>query len=150
MNYNKRVASIAPSLTLGISGKAKAMKASGINVVNFSAGEPDFDTPDFIKEACKKALDQGKTKYAPDGGIPELKTAILEKLKNDNQLTYTTDEVFVTIGAKEALFDMIMTLVDEGDEVLIPIPYWVSYEEMVKAAGGKPVFIPTTLEQGYK
>ncbi len=150
MNYNKRVASIAPSLTLGISGKAKAMKASGINVVNFSAGEPDFDTPDFIKEACKKALDQGKTKYAPDGGIPELKTAILEKLKNDNQLTYTTDEVFVTIGAKEALFDMIMTLVDEGDEVLIPIPYWVSYEEMVKVAGGKPVFIPTTLEQGYK
>lgn len=150
MNYNKRVASIAPSLTLGISGKAKAMKASGINVVNFSAGEPDFDTPDFIKDACKNALDQGKTKYAPDGGIPELKSAIIHKFQKDNNLNYTGEEVFVTVGAKEALFNMMMTLVDEGDEVLIPIPYWVSYEEMVKAAGGKAVFIPTTLAQGYK
>jgi aspartate aminotransferase len=150
MNYNKRVAAIAPSMTLGIAGKAKAMKAEGISVVNFSAGEPDFDTPEFIKEACKKALDQGKTKYAPDGGIPELKNAILEKLKKENGLTYTAEEVFVTVGAKEALFDMIMTVIDEGDEVLIPVPYWVSYEEMVRAAGGKSVFIPTSLSQGYK
>ncbi|HCL55953.1 MAG TPA: aspartate aminotransferase [Spirochaetia bacterium] len=150
MAFNKRISSIAPSMTLGISAKAKEMKAKGLPVINFSAGEPDFDTPDYIKEACLKAIKEGKTKYAPVGGIPELKNAIIEKLKKDNGLEYTAGEIMVCVGAKEALFDVIMTIADEGDEVLMPAPYWVSYEEIVRVSGAKTVIVPSTLENNFK
>lgn len=150
MRLNKRTARISPSITLGISAKAKEMVAQGIDVVSFAAGEPDFDTPDFIKNACKKALDEGKTKYVPVGGIPALKNGIIEKLKNDNGLTYKPGEIMISVGAKGALYNIIMTIVDDGDEVLIPTPYWVSYNDMVIAAGGVPVFVPSSLEKEFK
>lgn len=150
MKFNKRIAAINPSMTLGISAKAKAMRAEGTHVVNFSAGEPDFDTPTFIKDAAKKALDEGKTKYTPVSGVPALVNEIIKKLKNDNNLSYDSKQIMVSVGAKGALFNIIMTLVDDGDEVLLPAPYWVSYEEMIKAAGGKTVVVESSLEKDFK
>ena len=126
------------------------MIKEGKDVIAFGAGEPDFDTPDPIKNAAIAAIQSGFTKYTPTSGIPELKEAIARKLKADNGLEYNPSSVIVSCGAKHSIYNTIQVLVDEGDEVLIPIPYWVSYPEMVSLAGGKPVFIPTTLKEDFK
>ncbi len=145
-----RVQQVTPSMTLAISAKAKAMKAEGLDVCSFSAGEPDFDTPAHIREAVKQALDSGKTRYGPAAGEPRLRSAIATKLRTDNQLPYNPENIIVTNGGKHSLYTLIMSTVEPGDEVLIPAPYWVSYPEMVKLAGGTPVIIPTTAENGYR
>lgn len=145
-----RVEALSESITLAIDAKAKAMVAEGIDVINFAAGEPDFDTPTQVKEAAKKALDSGKTKYVASGGLPQLKDAIVEKLKTDNGVEYKPNQVIVSTGAKHSLFNIIMTIVDRGDQVIIPGPYWVSYYDMVHAAEGVPVVIPTGAESNFK
>jgi len=150
MLLTKRVTLINPSPTLAITAKANKMKAEGINVIGFGAGEPDFDTPDNIKESAKKALDKGMTKYTPTSGTIDLKKSICKKLKQDNNLDYSTDQIIVSCGAKHSIYNIIMTLCDDGDEVLIPSPYWVSYPEMVRVSGGTPVFINTSIETGFK
>ncbi|MGQ9473797.1 MAG: pyridoxal phosphate-dependent aminotransferase [Candidatus Caldatribacteriaceae bacterium] len=142
MQIAERVRQIEPSATLSISARAKAMKQEGIDVISFSAGEPDFDTPLTIKEEAKKAIDHGFTKYTPTAGITELKEAIREKLLQENDLDYQRDEIIVSCGAKHSLYNAIMTLCSPGDEVLLPIPYWVTYLEQIKLAGGKPVLVP--------
>ncbi|MGI8905178.1 MAG: pyridoxal phosphate-dependent aminotransferase [Candidatus Sumerlaeaceae bacterium] len=141
---------MSESVTLAIDAKCKAMMAQGVDVVNFAAGEPDFDTPGQVKEAAKAALDAGKTKYVASGGLPDLKSAICDKLRSDNGLDYKPSQILVSIGAKHSLFNIIMTIVDQGDQVLIPSPYWVSYYDMVHAAEGVPVLLPTTAEQDFK
>ena len=145
-----RVQQVTPSMTLAISAKAKAMQAEGIDVCSFSAGEPDFDTPEHIRAAAKQALDQGKTRYGPAAGEPQLRSAIANKLRTENQLPYNAENIIVTNGGKHSLYALMMTTIEAGDEVLIPAPYWVSYPEMVKLAGGTPVVLPTTAESGYK
>ncbi|HEY9880540.1 MAG TPA: pyridoxal phosphate-dependent aminotransferase [Leptolyngbyaceae cyanobacterium] len=145
-----RINRVTPSMTLAISAKAKAMKVEGLDVCSFSAGEPDFDTPDHIKAAAKQALDDGKTRYGPAAGEPALRQAIADKLQHENGLCYGPDNVIVTNGGKHSLYDLMMVLIESGDEVIIPAPYWVSYPEMVQLAGGTPVILPTTLESGYK
>ena len=150
MKLAARVSQITPSLTLAVAAKAKAMKADGIDVCSFSAGEPDFDTPTHIKAAAQKALEQGKTKYGPVAGEPKLRTAIANKLQKDNGLCYGPENVIVTNGGKHSLYNLMMALIEPGAEVIIPAPYWVSYPEMVKLAGGTPVIAPTSMETGYK
>lgn len=150
MSVSKCVSRIEQSITLAITAKAKAMKAEGIDVIGLSAGEPDFDTPDNIKQAAIKAINDGITKYTPAAGLPALRKAVAEKFEKDNGLSYTPEEIIVSCGAKHSVFVAIMALVDEGDEVIIPTPYWVSYPEMVKVAGGKPVIVETTLENELK
>ncbi|WP_442786282.1 pyridoxal phosphate-dependent aminotransferase [Leptothoe sp. PORK10 BA2] len=150
MKLAARVQQVTPSMTLAISAKAKAMKAEGLDVCSFSAGEPDFDTPGHIREAAKQALDSGKTRYGPAAGEPRLRSAIATKLRTENQLPYSAENIIVTNGGKHSLYTLIMTAVEPGDEVLIPAPYWVSYPEMVKLAGGTPVIMPTTVQSGYK
>lgn len=150
MELADRVKQVAPSMTLEISAKAKAMRAKGIDVCSFSAGEPDFDTPVHIKEAAKRALDQGKTRYGPAAGEPALREAIAQKLRRENNLAYQANNVVVTNGGKYSLYALMMVLINPGDEVIIPAPYWVSYPEMVKLAGGHPVILQTTAETGYK
>lgn len=145
-----RVGKVSQSITLAIAAKAKAMKAQGIDVCSFSAGEPDFDTPQHIKEAAKLALNQGKTKYGPAAGEPTLRAAIAKKLCIDNNLDYTPDNIIVTNGGKQSLFNLMLALIDPGDEVIIPAPYWLSYPEMVKLATGTPVIVQTTAETSYK
>ena len=150
MKLANRVMNVSPSMTLAISARAKEMKAEGIDVCSFSAGEPDFDTPEHIKAAAKRALDQGKTNYGPAAGEPALRAAIAQKLRKDNGLNYQAENVIVTNGGKHSLYGLMMVAIDPGDEVIIPAPYWVSYTEMVKLAGGIPVIVPTTVENGYK
>jgi len=150
MKLASRVAQVTPSLTLAITAKGKKMKASGLDVCSFSAGEPDFDTPDHIKAAAQQALDQGKTKYGPASGELKLKEAIAEKLKKDNHLNYQAENIIVTNGGKHSLYNLMMALIEPGDEVIIPVPYWVSYPEMVALAGGKSVFVTTDATTGYK
>ena len=145
-----RVTRVTPSMTLAIAAKAKAMKTEGLPVCSFSAGEPDFDTPDHIKAAAKTALDQGKTRYGPAAGEPALRQAIANKLQRDNNLCYGPENIIVTNGGKHSLYGLIMALIEEGDEVIIPAPYWVSYPEMVQLAGGTPVIVSTTAEQNYR
>ena len=145
-----RISQVTPSITLAISAKAKAMKQEGLDICSFSAGEPDFDTPEHIKLAAKKALDEGKTKYGPAVGELPLRQAIVEKLNRDNHLTYQTENIIVTNGGKHSLFNLIFALIEEGDEVIIPTPYWLSYPEMVTLAGGKSVFVEATEENSYK
>lgn len=145
----RRAASIADSVTLKVSARAKAMTKSGIDVVSFGAGEPDFPTPQYICQAGKQAIDRGLTRYTPASGIPELKAAIARKLKKDNGLEYEPSDVVVSCGAKHSIFNALMSMVDEGDEVIIPAPYWVSYPEMVRYAGGRPVFVESTAESGF-
>lgn len=145
-----RISKVTPSLTLAISAKAKKMKAEGIDVCSFSAGEPDFDTPSHIKEAAKLALDEGKTKYGPAAGEPKLRQAIATKLKNDNNLDYQPENIIVTNGGKHSLFELMLALIEPGDEVIIPAPYWLSYPEMVNLAGGTNVIVETTAENEYK
>ncbi|HEY9825149.1 MAG TPA: pyridoxal phosphate-dependent aminotransferase [Stenomitos sp.] len=145
-----RIAQVPTSMTLAIAAKAKAMRADGIDVLGFSAGEPDFDTPDHIKVAAKTALDEGKTKYGPAAGEPALREAIAQKLYRDSQLTYTADNVLVTNGGKHGLYNLFQTFLNPGDEVIIPVPYWLSYPEMVKLASGVPVLVQTELSTGLK
>lgn len=151
MIISKRVRGISPSMTLAIDAKAKQMQAEGIDVIGFGAGEPDFDTPDFIKQAAIKAINEGFTKYTPVAGILELKKAVCQKLKQDNCLTYDVSQVLISCGAKHSLFNAIFTLCDDNEEVIIPAPYWVSYEELVKMAGATPVIINDLPEEnGFK
>ena len=145
-----RVGEVHPSITLAIAAKAKAMKAEGIDVCSLSTGEPDFDTPEHIKAAAKQALDAGKTKYGPVAGEPQLKAAIARKLLSDNNLNYQPENILVTNGGKHSLYNLMMALIDPGDEVIIPVPYWLSYPEMVKLASGKPVMVRTDASTGYK
>ncbi|MBD2679399.1 MULTISPECIES: pyridoxal phosphate-dependent aminotransferase [Nostoc] len=150
MKLAARVSQVTPSLTLAIAAKAKAMKAEGIDVCSFSAGEPDFDTPAHIKAAAAKALDEGKTKYGAAAGEPKLREAIARKLKTDNGLDYKSENVIVTNGGKHSLYNLIVALIDPGDEVIIPAPYWLSYPEMVTLVGGVSVIVPTDASTGYK
>ncbi|MFM7791265.1 MAG: pyridoxal phosphate-dependent aminotransferase, partial [Microcystis panniformis] len=150
MKLASRVNQVTPSLTLAIDSLAKEMKRNGEDVCSFSAGEPDFDTPTHIKAAAKKALDEGKTRYGPAAGEPGLRKAIAEKLLRDNQLAYNADNVIVTNGGKQSLYNLIMALIEAGDEVIIPAPYWLSYPEMVTLAGGTSVIVNTSLENQYK
>lgn len=150
MKLAARVHQITPSLTLQISAQAKSMKAEGIDVCSFTAGEPDFDTPEHIKAAAIEALRMGKTKYGPAAGEPLLREAIARKLRQDNQLNYEASNVIVTNGGKHSLFNLMLALVESGDEVIIPAPYWLSYPEMVTLAGGTPVILTTNAHSGYK
>src|SRR5580658_302156 len=152
MNYkiSQSAASLSPSLTLAIDAKAKAMKAAGEDVVGFGAGEPDFDTPQHIKDAAAKALAAGFTKYTPSSGIPELREAIAEKFKRENGLAYKPSQIVVSNGGKHSCYNVIMATCEPGDEVVIPAPYWLSYPEMVKLAGAKPVIIETSDKTEFK
>jgi len=146
----KRALSLKPSPTLALDAKAKQMQKEGIDVVNLGIGEPDFDTPRHIKEAAVKAIEHGFTKYTPAAGIPELKEAICSKLRRDNALEYDPAQIVVSVGAKHAIYNALQVLVDEGDEVIVPAPYWVSYTEMVRLAGGVPVEVPTSQASGFR
>jgi aspartate aminotransferase len=152
MNYRiaQRAASLSPSLTLAIDSKAKQMKADGIDVVGFGAGEPDFDTPQHIKDACARALAEGFTKYTAAAGIPELRQAIADKHKRENGLAYKPSQIIVSCGGKHSCCNVILATCEAGDEVIIPAPYWLSYPEMVKLAGATPVILPTTDKTDFK
>ncbi|WP_121613961.1 pyridoxal phosphate-dependent aminotransferase [Mesobacillus foraminis] len=141
MKLAKRVGTLTPSTTLAITAKAKEMKAQGIDVIGLGAGEPDFNTPQHIIDAAVKSMEAGLTKYTPSGGLPALKKEVAAKLKRDQGLDYEAKEIIVTNGAKHALYTLFQVILDEGDEVIIPIPYWVSYPEQVKLAGGTPVYV---------
>lgn len=145
-----RVKTLTPSSTLAITAKAKELKEQGIDVIGLGAGEPDFNTPDNILNAAKQSMDAGLTKYTPAGGLPALKKAIIDKLARDNNLTYKANEIIVGVGAKHVLYTLFQVILNEGDEVIIPIPYWVSYPEQVKLAGGVPVYVEGTQEQNFK
>lgn len=145
-----RVTSLTPSLTLSIDSRAKALLAEGVDICGFGAGEPDFDTPEHIKAAAMAALESGFTKYTPSSGIPELRQAIAEKLAAENGIKVEPSQVIVSNGAKQACLNAILATVSEGDEVIIPAPYWLSYPEMVRIAGGTPVSVPTSEANGWK
>lgn len=145
-----RLNRLSPSATLAMSQKSSEMKAQGIDVINLSVGEPDFPTPDNIKAAAKKAVDENYSKYSPVPGYAELRRAIVAKLKRENQLEYTVDEVMTSNGAKQCVCNAVMALVNSGDEVIIPAPYWVSYPQMVKLAGGTPIYVNAGFEQNFK
>ena len=145
-----RLQRLAPSATLAMSQKSSEMKAQGIDVINMSVGEPDFNTPDHIKEAAKKAVDENYSRYSPVPGYPDLRKAIVAKLKNENNLDYSVNEILVSNGAKQSVCNTVMALVNPGDEVIIPAPYWVSYPQMVKLAGGNPVIVEAGFDQNFK
>ncbi len=145
-----RLASLSPSATLAMSQKSGELKAQGIDVINLSVGEPDFNTPDHIKEAAKKAIDDNFSRYSPVAGYPALRNAIVAKLKNENGLDYAATQISCANGAKQSVCNTILTLVNPGDEVIIPAPYWVSYPEMVKLAEGVPVIVSAGIEQNFK
>ncbi|MBR6263584.1 MAG: pyridoxal phosphate-dependent aminotransferase [Prevotella sp.] len=147
---SKRLNRLAPSATLVMSQKSSEMKAKGIDVINLSVGEPDFNTPDGIKECAKKAIDDNWSKYSPVPGYPDLRKAIAAKLEKENHLVYNINEILVSNGAKQSVCNTVMALVDDGDEVIIPAPYWVSYPQMVKLAGGEPVIVKTGFGQNFK
>ena len=150
MELAQRITGIKPSVTLAIAAMAKAMQQDGKDICSFSAGEPDFDTPEHIKEAAKQALDRGKTKYGAAAGEPQLREAIAHKLQSDNNLNYSAANILVTNGGKHSLYNLMVTLIDPGDEVVIPAPFWLSYPEMVKLAGGVPVIVDTDSSTDYK
>ncbi|MBR0523602.1 MAG: pyridoxal phosphate-dependent aminotransferase [Prevotella sp.] len=145
-----RLQRLAPSATLAMSQKSSEMKAQGIDVINMSVGEPDFNTPNHIKEAAKQAIENNFSRYSPVPGYPDLRKAIVEKLKNENGLEFTVNEILVSNGAKQSVCNAVMALVNDGDEVIIPAPYWVSYPQMAKLAGGIPVYINAGFEQDFK
>jgi aspartate aminotransferase len=149
MKLAKR-SNISPSLTLAMNTKAKQMRAEGLDVISFAAGEPDFHTPDHIKAAGKRAIDDDKTYYTPASGIVELKQRVIEKLEQENGLSYSIDQISINSGAKHSVFNVLAVLIEEGDQVVIPAPYWVSYSEMVRICGATPVFVNTTEESGFK
>lgn len=150
MKLASRIEQVPPSVTLTISAKAKAMKAEGIDVLNFSVGEPDFNTPKHIVDAAKKALDEGKTRYGPAAGEPKLRELIAQTLSQETGLTYKSDNIIVTNGGKHSLYNLMVAVINPGDEVIIPSPYWLSYPEMVKLAEGVPIIVPTDASTGYK
>jgi aspartate aminotransferase len=152
MNYkiSHRASVLSPSLTLAIDSKAKQMKADGIDVVGFGSGEPDFDTPQHIKDAAAKALAEGFTKYTPAAGIPELRQAVADKFKRENGLSYKPSQVIISCGGKHSCFNVILATCEKGDEVIIPAPYWLSYPEMVKLAEATPVILPTSDKTEFK
>jgi len=152
MNYkiSRRAASLSPSLTLAIDAKAKQMKADGLDVVGFGAGEPDFDTPQHIKDAAAKALADGFTKYTPSSGIPELRQAIADKFNRDNGLAYKPSQIIVSCGGKHSCYNVILATCEEGDEVIIPAPYWLSYPEMVKLTSATPIILETSDKTEFK
>ena len=145
-----RLASLSPSATLAMSQKSGELKAQGIDVINLSVGEPDFNTPDHIKEAAKKAIDENYSRYSPVAGYPALREAIVNKLKNENNLEYTINQISCANGAEQSVCNTLLVLDSPGDEVIIPAPFWVSYPEMVKLAEGKPVIVPAGIEQDFK
>ena len=149
LGISQKAKNIAPSATLAMDAKAKAMKAAGENVIGFAAGEPDFDTPVAIRDAMKEALDRGMTRYSPVPGTLELRKAIADKLSHDNGLQYGPDQIIVSNGAKHSLYNALFTLLDDGDEVIIPTPCWVSYPEMARMVGGVPVFVPAGEKEGF-
>ncbi len=150
MKLAKRVAALTPSSTLAITAKAKELKSQGLDVIGLGAGEPDFNTPVNILEAAKKSMDEGQTKYTPSAGLPSLRNSVADKLKRDQGLDYKANEIFIGSGAKHALYTLFQAILDEGDEVLIPTPYWVSYPEQVKLADGTPVYIEGKEENEFK
>ncbi|MEY3479573.1 MAG: hypothetical protein RIQ71_348 [Verrucomicrobiota bacterium] len=150
MDLSSHAVQLSPSLTLAIDSKAKAMRAEGIDVCGFGAGEPDFDTPEHIKEAAIKALQEGFTKYTPSAGLPELRTAISEKYAKDNSIDYKPNQVVVSNGAKQSCYNAILACCEPGDEVIIPAPYWLSYPDMVKLVGAEPVIVQTKASNSYK
>lgn len=147
---SNRLNRLAPSATLAMSQKSSEMKAQGVDVINLSVGEPDFNTPDHIKEAAKKAIEDNFSRYSPVPGYPELRKAIVAKLKNENGLDYSMSEILVSNGAKQSVCNTVMALVNDGEEVIIPAPYWVSYPQMVKLAGGAPVIVNAGFDQDFK
>ena len=149
-SISSRIDKVSPSLTLKVTAETKALIAKGEEVYALAGGEPEVDTPLHIKEAAIKALMEGRTKYTPSGGIPELRQALSEKFKNDNNIDYPANQICVTAGAKMACFNAILAVIEEGDEVIIPTPYWVSYPEMVRIAGGVPVMVETKESTGWK
>ena len=150
MQLAERVQRVQPSPTLAITARAAEMKAAGHDIIGLGAGEPDFDTPEHIKAAAKQALDEGKTKYAPVPGTPGLRAAIADKFKRDNNLDYDTEQVIVTVGGKQSLYNLFQALLNDGDEVIVPAPYWVSYPAMVTLAGGKPVILETGIDAEFR
>ena len=150
MMLSMRAQSINPSLTLGITARAKAMRAEGIDIIGFGAGEPDFDTPDHIKQEAYKAISEGFTKYTPTSGIPELKQAVCDRYREDNGLNYQPSEIIISCGAKHSIYNCIQVLCDPGDEVILPSPYWVSYPEQIRVTGAVPVIIETSEASGFK
>ena len=150
IRLSRRVKDLKPSITLEITAKAKKMRSEGIDIISLSAGEPDFNTPDLVKEAAKQAIDENFTRYTPAAGILELRKGVAEKLKRDNDLEYSPECISLCSGAKHAIYNVIQVLCDPNDEVLIPAPYWVSYPEMVLLASAKPVIIPTTESMNFK
>lgn len=147
---SNRLNRLAPSATLAMSQKSSEMKAQGVDVINLSVGEPDFNTPDHIKEAAKKAIEDNFSRYSPVPGYPELRKAIVAKMKNENGLDYSMSEILVSNGAKQSVCNTVMALVNDGEEVIIPAPYWVSYPQMVKLAGGTPVIVNAGFDQDFK
>ena len=150
MKTSKRAQAVPPSATMAVTSRAKELKAQGVDVVSFGAGEPDFDTPDFIKTAAIEALNNGQTKYTTTPGIIELRTAIAEKFKKQNNLNYTPEQIIVNIGAKHSVYESLQATLDPGDEVILPTPYWVTYPEAIKLAGGTPKIVETTAQNSYK
>ncbi|HHY79989.1 MAG TPA: pyridoxal phosphate-dependent aminotransferase [Thermoanaerobacter sp.] len=150
MDLSQNALQITPSMTLEITAKAKQLKAQGIDVIDFGVGEPDFDTPDYIKEAAIDAIKKGYTKYTPSSGISELKKAVCDKLLKDNGLKYQPDQIVISNGAKHSIYNALCAILNPGDEVIIPVPYWLSYPEMVRLAYGKPVFVKTKAENDFK
>ena len=149
MEFSERVLRVQPSQTLVITAKAAELRKKGIDVIGFGAGEPDFDTPDFVKEAAIKALKEGKTKYTPAAGIPELREGIAKRLREKNNIDYKPSEVVITPGAKMALYEVFAILLNPGDEVIVPAPYWVSYTEQIKLCDGKPVIVEMSEDNGF-
>ncbi|MEG2893156.1 MAG: pyridoxal phosphate-dependent aminotransferase [Clostridium sp.] len=150
MELSRRAKDISASVTLAITAKAKKLKSEGVDIVSFGAGEPDFNTPSNIIDAAQHALNSGLTRYTPASGIGELKTAICQKLKKDNNLSFNEDEIVISNGAKHSLYNALFAICNEGDEVIIPVPYWVSYPELVKLVGAVPVYVETTEENEFK
>ncbi|HOQ04454.1 MAG TPA: pyridoxal phosphate-dependent aminotransferase [Anaerohalosphaeraceae bacterium] len=150
MKISSRAKAVAPSATLAVTSRAKEMKAQGLDVLSFGAGEPDFDTPQFIKDAAVESLKKGQTKYTPAAGIMELRKAIADKLLKENNLQYTPEQIIVNLGAKHSVYMAMQAVLDPGDEVLLPAPYWVTYPEAIQLAGAKPVILETTAKTEYK
>ena len=150
MDLSQNALQITPSMTLEITAKAKQLKAQGVDVIDFGVGEPDFDTPDYIKEAAIDAIKKGYTKYTPSSGISELKKAVCNKLLKDNSLKYQPEQIVISNGAKHSIYNALCAILNPGDEVIIPVPYWLSYPEMVRLAYGKPVFVKTKAENDFK
>jgi aspartate aminotransferase len=150
MQLSKRLQNLKPSATIAMSAKARELKSQGLDIISLSIGEPDFNTPDFIKEAAKKALDENYTAYTPIGGYAELKDAVITKFKRDNNIEYAQNQIVVSTGAKQSIYNVLQSIVDDGDEVVIPTPYWVSYSDIVELSGGTPIFVEATLENDFK